>query len=79
MTFHVFRAVETPVIVGDALDDLGFEGAGGFVVLMEGFGEEVILLQVFVGHDNDLAGESVAQGVEGGFLFPGFGSGAGGF
>ena len=48
------------------------------MVLMEGFGEEVILLQVFIGHDDDLAGESVAQGVEGGALLAGFGAGAGG-
>jgi hypothetical protein len=73
MTFHVFRAVETPVIVGDALDDLDLKYARGFLVCMEGIGKAVIRLQVFGGHDDDLAGESVAQRIEGGFLFTGFG------
>jgi hypothetical protein len=36
----------------------------------------LISLEIFGGHDDDLAGESVAEGVEGGALLAGFGFGA---
>jgi hypothetical protein len=56
--------VEAPVVLGDGLGEIGFEspyGGEGFAdaiaVLVEGF-------LVFRGVDDDLAGESVAEGVE---------------
>ena len=39
---------------------------------------ELISLEIFCRHDYDLAGESVAEGVQGGSLIAGFGFGAGG-
>jgi hypothetical protein len=38
----------------------------------------LISLEIFSRHDNDLAGESMAESVEGRFLFAGVGFGAGG-
>ena len=38
-------------------------------------GEALVGREIFSGHDYDLAGEAMTEGVEGGFLFSGFGAG----
>jgi hypothetical protein len=57
------------------LRQLLFQPAFGFEVLAEGPGEPVALLEV-LGEDAGRAGEAVAQGVEGGLAFAGFGLGS---
>ena len=72
-------SVEPPGGVGESLDELGFSGSFGLVC----FGGEaaevsVVGIVILVGHDDDMAGESVTEGVECGALLA-FGSyGAGG-
>jgi hypothetical protein len=70
-------AVEAPVVLGDELGEGGFESANGserpadvVTVLLEG-------LLVFGSVDDDLAGEAVAEGVQGRASFAFFGARAG--
>ena len=67
--FQGTGAVEAPAVLGDGLGEIDFESAFGgegladsVAVLVEGF-------LVFRSVDDDLAGESVAEGVEGRTLF----------
>ncbi|HEY6341618.1 MAG TPA: hypothetical protein VIY49_09010 [Bryobacteraceae bacterium] len=68
--FQGTGAVEAPAVLGDGLGEIELESADGghsfvdaIAVLLEG-------LLVFRGVDDDLTGESVAEGVERGTLFP---------
>ena len=71
-------SVEPPGGVGESLDELGFSGAFGLVFRCEAAEVSVVGVVILVGHDDDMAGESVAEGVERGALLT-FGSyGAGG-
>ena len=71
-------AVEPPGGVGESLDELGFGGAFGLVLGGESAEVGVVGVVILVGHDDDVAGESVTEGVECGTLLA-FGSyGAGG-
>ncbi|HEY6331081.1 MAG TPA: hypothetical protein VI756_17255 [Blastocatellia bacterium] len=67
--FQGTGTVEAPAAPGDGLGEIGFEGADGG----ESFADTIAMLverfPVFRGGvDDDLAGESVAEGVEGGTL-----------
>jgi len=55
-----------------------FRGALRLVFVLEGFFVGLIKLEVFGGHDDELAGDAVFHGVEAGSLLAGFGFGAGG-
>ena len=77
--FHGSDAVEAPGSVGDGLSEVGFGGALGLVLEVEGLGVLLVGGEVVGGQDDDLAGEAVAEGVHGGTLFAGGGFGAGGF
>ena len=70
-------AVESPGGVGQCLDEMDFGGALGMVFAGERGDVAVVGFQVLGVHDDHLAGESVANGVEGGDLLAlgGFGSG----
>jgi hypothetical protein len=72
-------AFQAPVIFGDGLGQLGFEGADGF----EGFADAgavlVESLVLFGGEKADLAGEAVTISVEAGAMLAFFGFGTGGF
>ena len=79
VVFGGAAAIETPVIFGDGL---------GEAALVGGFGREVSddFGAVgdeggagFVGHDGDLAGDAMLEGVHSGTAATAFGSGAGGF
>ncbi len=71
-------AMEAPDAGGDLVGERGFEGAGGLVVFAD-FGVVVAVGFGFVvGQDEDLAGESVAEGVETGAGLSGVGARAGG-
>jgi hypothetical protein len=69
--------VETPLVFGYGLGDLGFEGSDGEVGLAEVAGEGFEGVAVFFGHGEYLAGEAVVPAMEGGadFAFGGFGAG----
>ncbi len=71
-------AIEAPGSVGERLHELIFEGALGLEVVEEAAGVAFVGSVVFGGQDDDVAGESMAEGVEGGTLFAGRGAGAGG-
>ena len=78
VVFERGDSVQAPGGVGESLDELGFGGAFGLVFGGEGAEVGVVGVVILIGHDDDVAGESVAEGVEGGALFA-FGSyGAGG-
>ena len=68
--FYRDDAVEAPGGVGQGLDEIGFGGALGMVFVCEGFEVALVGFEVLGGHDYDLAGESVAEGVEGGRCLP---------
>jgi hypothetical protein len=71
-------SVEPPGGVGESLDELGFGGSFGLVFGGESAEVRVVGVVILVGHDDDVAGESVTEGVESGTLLA-FGSyGAGG-
>ena len=61
------------------LDELVFHGAFGGEVGEEAEGEFVVLVEVLVREDDDLASETVTGRVHGGFKFPFGGFGAGRF
>ena len=58
-------AVESPGSVGEGLDEVGLGGSFGVVFVDERFHVTLVGGEVLGGHDDDLAGESVAEGVEG--------------
>jgi hypothetical protein len=60
------------------LDELLFERAFGLEIVKEAAGVVLVGGVVLGGKDDDVAGESMAEGVEGGALFAGWGAGAGG-
>ena len=68
----------TPGAVGQRLDELVFGGAFGVVFGGESLDVLLIGIEVVGGKDDDLAGESVPECVQGRSLFAGFGFGAGG-
>ena len=76
--FEQRNAIEAPGGVDQFLDELSFGRCGGLV-----FGEELAAVgfvggRVFGGQDDGLGGEAVADGVERGALFAGFGARASG-
>jgi len=68
-------ALETPAVIGDGLDEPGFESAFGSEGLMEATAMLIVGRLIGRREDEDLAGESVAPGIEGariaGFRFYG--------
>ena len=74
-----FGAIEAPGVVGEGLGELEFECAYGFEVVLQFMGEAKIFGEIFAGHDDDLPGEPMTQGVEGRYFFPAFRDGAGRF
>ncbi len=76
--FKSSDAVEPPGGVGEGLDEVGFGGPFGLVFAGEGLEVALVGVEVLGGHDDELAGESVAEGVEGGTFFAGAGFGSGG-
>jgi len=70
-------AVEAPCSVGEGLDEVGFGGAVGVVFVGEGLHVALVGFEILTGEDDDLAGETVAEGVEGraALAVVGFGSG----
>jgi len=76
--FEGAGAVEAPVVLGDGLGEGGFEGTDGGERLPDGVAVLLEGLPVFLGMDDDLASEAVAEGVERGTFFAFFGAGAGG-
>jgi hypothetical protein len=58
------------------LDELLFERAFGLEIVNEAAGVVVVGGVVLGGEDDDVAGESMAEGVEGGALFAGWGAGS---
>jgi len=71
--------VETPGSIDEALGELSFGGALGLIFVQEALGVALVSGVIVGGQDNSLAREAMAQGVEGGALFTGFGAGSGGF
>ena len=78
IVFDGAEAVEAPSGVGQRLNEVGLGGALGVVLIVEGAGVLEVRDAVFGGQYDDLPGEAMAEGVEGRFLFPGFGFGSGG-
>jgi len=72
-------AVHPPGGVDEGLDELGFSGVFGVVFIQERLGMALISRVILGGEDDGLTREAVAPSVEGGALFTGFGTGAGGF
>ena len=75
--FERAGVVETPAVFGDQMGELLFERIFGVEGCDEGLAEMVVGLAVFRGHEGELAGEVVADGVDAGtaFAFGGFGAG----
>ena len=76
-SFEARDAVETPTGVGEFLDELGFDGVGGLVLV-----EKILAMlfesgRVFGGQDAGAGSESMAERVAGGPLFALVGAGAG--
>jgi hypothetical protein len=78
ISFEGGNTVDTPRCIGEGLDQLLFEGAFGLEIVKEALGVGLVGGVVFRREDDDVAGESMAEGVEGGALFAGGGAGAGG-
>jgi hypothetical protein len=76
--FQRAGAVEAPAVLGDGLGEIDFERAYGSQSFTDAVAVFVKSFPVFRGVDDDLAGESVAEGVEGGTLFTFDRTGAGG-
>ena len=77
--FHGFGALETPCVLGGGFGEVALDGSFGFEEA-DVFEEEFIVGgALFRGHDGDLAGEAVAEGVEGGAAFAFLGAGTGRF
>jgi hypothetical protein len=78
VSFESGDAIDTPGCVGEGLHELLFERALGLEIVEEALGVVCIGGVVLGGKDDDVAGESMAECVEGGALFAGRGAGAGG-
>jgi hypothetical protein len=78
IVFERRDAVDAPGGVGEGLHQVGFAGAAGVVFVAEGVAVGAVGVEVFAGEDDDLAGESVAEGVERGALLASGGFGSGG-
>jgi hypothetical protein len=78
IVFECGDAVDAPGGVGEGLDEMGFDGAAGVVFVAEGVAVGAVGVEVFAGEDDDLAGESVPEGVERRALLSGGGFGASG-
>ena len=78
ISFKSGDAIDAPGSIGEGLNELLLEGAFGLEVGEEALGVRFIGGVVLSGQDDDVAGESMAEGVEGGTLFTGGGAGAGG-
>jgi hypothetical protein len=78
VVFERGDAVESPGGVGESLDELSLGGAFGLVFGREGAEVGVVGVVILAGHDDDVAGESVTEGVEGGALLALGSYGAGG-
>ena len=63
IVFEGGDSVEPPGGVGQGLDELGFNGAFGLALGDEGLDVALVGVEVVAGEDDDLAGESVAEGV----------------
>jgi len=72
-------AIEAPGGVGERLNQLLFEGAGGLEVIEEAVGVALVSGVVLCGQNDGVAGEAMAEGVQLRALFAGVGAGAGGF
>jgi hypothetical protein len=75
--FQTAEAAKAPGGHDDLLDEEGFDGADGLVLLFEGQLDCVELVRVFDGDDGVLGGEAVFEGVEadGGLACGGLGAG----
>ena len=62
--FDGLDAIETPVILRDQVGELHFEGTVGAEACDDRIAEGVVGGAVFIGHDGDLASESVTKPVE---------------
>ena len=60
-------AAEAPADGGEGLDELGFDGVGGVVAIEVGVEEDLEVVVGFGGKGGVGGGESVAEGVLGGF------------
>jgi hypothetical protein len=78
IVFESRDAVEAPGGVGDSLYEVLFGFGFGLVFEEEPLAVGLVSDQVIGGEDDGLAGESVAESVEGRTLFAGFGARAGG-
>ena len=78
VVFDGAGAIETPFVFGDGLGDLDFEGSDGAVGVADFAGELIEGAAVFFGHEGDLAGEAVADCVQGGADFALWSYGPGG-
>ena len=69
-------AAEAPAGDGEGLNELGFDGVGGVIAVEVGVEEGLEVLFGFGGEGREVGGESVAEGVLGGFgfAFGGFGA-----
>ena len=63
VVFEGGDSVEAPGGVGQGLDQLGFDGAFGFALVDVGFDVALVGLKVVTWEDDDLTGESMAEGV----------------
>jgi hypothetical protein len=71
--------IDAPLVAGVGLGQLAFGGADGREGVDDLLRELIEFFDFFLGHDEDLRGEAVFEGVEAAALFAGFGFGAGGF
>ena len=78
ISFESGDAVDAPRCIGEGLHELLFEGACGPEIVEEALGVGFVGGVVLGGKDDDVAGEAVAESVEGGTLFAGRGAWAGG-
>jgi hypothetical protein len=88
LIFHLFleevgldkkEAALAPFGVDHFDDEVHFDGVGGLEFLDVGFQEGGIFVGIFIGEDYGAGGESIFEGVQGGFLAAFFGGGAVGF
>jgi hypothetical protein len=76
--FERAGAIEAPVVLGDGLGEVGFEGAEGGEFFADGVAVFLERGLIFRRVDDDLAGEAVAEGVQQRTFLAFFGTGAGG-
>jgi hypothetical protein len=67
--FHGSDAVDAPGELGEGADEVEFADRVGVVVVEEGLEVDLVEFVVLAGDDGELAGESVAEGVQRRFLF----------